>query len=208
MLITKEGIPFILVPLSFSFISFILSLTLLGIFFLLISLFMAFFFRDPKRKIPSRENILLSPADGKIIEMKEVEDEILPGKKFFKISIFMSPLNVHIVRAPLDGKVRKIIYKPGHFKPAYKEDSSKNEQNIIIIDSKKSEIMIKQIAGILARRVICRLKENQVIKAGEKIGMIIFGSRVEIFIPLETKILTSIGEKVKGGETLIGEIND
>lgn len=207
-MITKEGIPFFAIPLILAGVFMFIPLIPLSIFFFLISLFMAFFFRDPKREIPVKENVIISPADGKIIEMKEKEDEILPGIKFFKISIFMSPLNVHVNRAPFSGKVEKIIYRPGYFKPAYKEESSRNEQNIIIIDTQKGKMMIKQIAGILARRVVCKLKEGQEIIAGEKIGMIIFGSRVELFLSQKPLLHVKPGEMVKAGETIIGEYHD
>ncbi len=208
MRVTKEGIPFILIPLILSIVSFIFSVSPLGIIFFLIALFMVLFFRDPSRRIIFKENFILSPADGKIIEMEEKEDEIFPGKKFFKISIFMSPLNVHINRAPLNGRVKKVIYRPGYFKPAYKEDSSRNEQNIIILETERGEVIMKQIAGILARRVICNLKESQEVKAGDKIGMIIFGSRVELLLPEKPELSVKLGERVKGGETILGEFND
>lgn len=208
MPIAKEGIPFIIIPFILSIISFLFPILTLGVFFLIISLFMAFFFRDPFRKIPSRENIILSPADGKIIEMEEKEDEIFPEEKFYKISIFMSPLNVHINRAPLSGKVENVIYRPGYFKPAYKEESKRNEQHIIVFETDKGKIIMKQIAGILARRVVCKIKENQEVKAGDKIGMIIFGSRVELLLAKRPELFVKIGDKVRGGETIIGEFYD
>ncbi len=208
MPVAKEGILFIAIPLILSILSFIFSIEPLAILFLTVSLFMVFFFRDPLRKIPFKENVVLSPADGKIVEMKEEEDDIFRGKKFFKTSIFMSPLNVHINRAPLKGKVEKIIYRPGYFKPAYKEESRRNEQNIILMNTERGKVIIKQIAGIIARRVVCSLKENQEVKAGDKIGMIIFGSRVELFLAEKPNVKVKPGEKVKGGETIIGEFND
>ncbi len=120
----------------------------------------------------------------------------------------MSPLNVHINRAPLKGRVEKVIYRPGYFKPAYKEESKRNEQNIILMETERGKIIIKQIAGIIARRVVCSLKENQEVKAGDKIGMIIFGSRVELFLENKPNLEVNVGEKVKGGETIIGEFYD
>lgn len=208
MPIAKEGIPFIAIPLILSILFFIFSIKSLAIFLLIVSLFMTFFFRDPLRKSPFKENVVLSPADGKIIEIKDGEDEIFPGKELFKISIFMSPLNVHINRAPLKGKVEKVIYRPGYFKPAYKEESKRNEQNIILMETARGKVIIKQIAGIIARRVVCSLKKSQEVKAGEKIGMIIFGSRVELFLAEKPNLKVKVGEKVKGGETIIGEFYD
>ncbi|MGQ9619042.1 MAG: phosphatidylserine decarboxylase family protein [Candidatus Aminicenantia bacterium] len=208
MPIAKEGIPYIATPFLLTILSLIFSIIPLSLIFFLISIFMIFFFRDPRRKPVCKENQILSPADGKIVEIEEKEDEILPGKRLFKISIFMSPFNVHINRVPVNGKVEKIIYRPGFFKPAYKENSSKNEQNIILINTAKYSVIMKQIAGILARRVICKLKENQEIKAGEKAGMIIFGSRVELFFEKEPRVAIKIGDKVKSGETIIGEFDD
>ncbi len=208
MPITKEGLPFIAVPSLLSIILFYFSKIAFGIIFLLLALFMAYFFRDPRREIIYKENQVFSPADGKIIEMGEKEDEIFPGEKLFKISIFMSPLNVHINRAPMNGKVERIIYRPGAFKPAYKKDSNRNEQNIILIGTKNGQVMMKQIAGILARRIVCKIRENQELKAGEKIGLIIFGSRVELFFKKRFSLLVREGDKVSGGKTVIGEFHD
>ncbi len=208
MPITKEGLPFIAFPSLLSIILFYFSKITFGIIFLLLALFMAYFFRDPKREILYKENQVLSPADGKIIEMEEKEDEIFPKEKLFKVSIFMSPLNVHINRAPMNGKVERIIYRPGTFKPAYKKDSNRNEQNIILIETKNGQVMMKQIAGVLARRVVCKIRENQELKAGEKIGMIIFGSRVELFFKKRPSLLVREGDKVSAGKTVIGEFHD
>jgi phosphatidylserine decarboxylase len=178
-------------------------LTFLGIF---ITLFTAFFFRNPKRRIPSLENIILSPADGKIIYVGEYEEDRFLKKKVLKVSIFMSILDVHLNRAPVSGKVLQKSYHPGRFLVANAEKSSLlNEQNAIILETEdRLKILLIQIAGFVARRIVCYAKADDTLRRGEIFGMVRFGSRVDLYLPTEVKLLVTVGQHVKGGESIIG----
>jgi phosphatidylserine decarboxylase len=182
----------------------ILSL-IFAIIFFISALFFIFFFRDPQRKIPQEENLVLAPADGRVISLENFENHPFLESKGTKLSIFLSLWDVHINRAPISGKVVALKYNPGKFNPAFKKKaSSENEQNEIWLESDKVKVVLKQIAGILARRIVCHLKEGDEVKAGQRFGMIKFGSRVDIFLPEKVKIEVALNQKVKAGETVIG----
>ena len=178
---------------------------ILGIIFFISGLFFIFFFRDPQREIPQKENLVLAPADGKVISIDNFENYPFLDSKGTKLSIFLSLWDVHINRAPISGKVISLKYNPGKFNPAFKEKASQdNEQNEIWLENNKVKVVLKQIAGIFARRIVCNLKEGDGVEAGERFGMIKFGSRVEIFLPEKVKIEFVLNQKVKAGETVIG----
>jgi phosphatidylserine decarboxylase len=165
--------------------------------------FFIYFFRDPKRAIVKDKKAIVSPADGKVVFL----DSPSFGKdKLKKISIFMSLFDVHINRAAFEGEVKRIEYKKGRFFPAYKKKASMlNESNNILFSSPEGEeFTIVQIAGILARRIICTLKPGQLVKKGERIGMICFGSKVELYLPEKVNLMPLLGKKVKAGETILG----
>jgi phosphatidylserine decarboxylase len=167
-----------------------------GVFFFgaLVSLF----FRDPDRKIPQGDDLILSPADGKIMNIDTNENGTT-------ITIFLSVFNVHINRVPVDGIVKRVTYKPGKFLAAFKESASiENERNEIEIQTPKGNVIVHQIAGLIARRVVCRLKEGQTVKAGDRLGLIRFGSRVDIFLPPSAIIEVKKGQKVNGALTILG----
>jgi len=167
---------------------------------LLMGAFFTYFFRDPERSLTIDDNSLISSADGKILDIKKLED----GSTL--IHIFMSPLDVHINRAPCDGTIKSITYKPGAFLPAYNENSrEENESNLIVIHNDDYEVPVKQISGILARKIICWVKEGQSVKQGEKIGMIKLGSGNQIIIPKQFKCVVKIGDIVKAGLTIIAK---
>ena len=178
-------------------------LTLLGILF---TLFIAFFFRNPKRKIPSLQNIILSPADGRIIHVGECEEDRFLKERALKVSIFMSVLDVHINRAPVSGKVLEKSYYPGQFLVANAEKSSLlNEQNAFILETEdRLKIVLIQIAGFVARRIVCYAKAGDTLRMGEIFGMIRFGSRIDLYLPTEVKPVVRVGQHVKGGESIIG----
>lgn len=204
--IAKEGLPF-LIPSALVTMFFLVMgwnlLTFLGVF---ITLFIAFFFRNPKRKIPSLENIILSPADGKIIYVGECEEDRFLKKKVLKVSIFMSLFDVHLNRAPASGKVLQRSYLPGRFLVANVEKSSLlNEQNAMILETEdRLKILLIQIAGFVARRIVCYAKADDTLRRGEIFGLIRFGSRVDLYLPTEVKAIVRIGQRVKGGESIIG----
>ena len=204
--IAKEGLPFIIPALVISVFFLAMDwnlLTFLGIF---ITLFIAFFFRNPERKIPSLENIILSPADGKIIHVGECEEDRFLKKKVLKVSIFMSVFNVHLNRAPVSGKVLQRSYLPGRFLVANVEKSSLiNEQNAMVLETEdRLKILLIQIAGFVARRIVCYAKADDTLGRGEIFGLIRFGSRVDLYLPTEVKAIVRVGQRVKGGESIIG----
>ena len=211
MRIVEDGWKFIIPLLMLAVILFFFwkigSLLLFGLVALTL-----FFFRDPERKVPAGKDLILSPADGKVIDISEVEEENFLRSRVKVIKIFMSIFNVHIQRSPVKGKVEWIEYKPGKFMAAYTEEASReNESNLIGIqksdqrDSNKDRILVKQVAGRVARRICCWCKEGDNLIAGQRIGMIKFGSRAEVYLPQEIEIKVKKGDRVVGGETLLGK---
>ena len=204
--IANEGLPF-LVPIALLTVFLgIMGWKLLTFFGILITLFVVFFFRNPKRKIPSLGNIILSPADGRIIYIGECEEERFLKQKALKVSIFMSLFDVHLNRTPASGKVLETKYHPGHFSVASREKSSLlNEQNAFVLETEdRFKILLVQIAGFVARRIVCYAKVGDILKKGEIFGMIRFGSRIDLYLPIDIKPIIRIGQHVKGGESIIG----
>ncbi|MEW6602959.1 MAG: phosphatidylserine decarboxylase family protein [Nitrospirota bacterium] len=204
----KEGYPFIITFAAFAAVSALLRVHWLTAVFLILTLFMFYFFRDPDRNTPSADNAFYSPADGKIIVISEaVEDEILHEKRL-KISIFMSPLNVHVNRAPCDGVVKEVKHYPGKFLSAFKDEASTANEHISMLleNGRHGGIVIKQIAGYVARRAVCRVKPGDTLKQGQRYGIIKFSSRLDIFLPLNTGVRVKLGDRVKAGETVLGKI--
>ncbi len=218
--IAKEGFVFIKIFASLAIFFYITGYYVGILYFLsgvsfVLMIFMLSFFRDPQRRITGGENLLISPADGKIIDIKKETHKFL-NTPCNVIKIFMSVFNVHIQRAPIDGVVKFINYQPGKFLPAYNEEvSEKNEQNIIAIEFTPSsiseplvfQILVKQIAGILARRIVCWCKEKDKLIKGQRIGLIKFSSQVDLYLPENIKINVKKGDKLKAGVTVIGEIS-
>ncbi|MBN2571551.1 MAG: phosphatidylserine decarboxylase family protein [Ignavibacteriales bacterium] len=179
-----------------------------SIFFIssLIFLFTLYFFRDPERNISKKSNIIVSPADGKIIKIEEIDSNSYIKEKSHKISIFMSPLNVHVNRIPIDGKIDFLNYIPGEYLVAFHEKSDeRNERNEIGIMSTYGKVYFCQIAGFIARRIECELELCQEVKMGERFGMIKFGSRVDVVVPIDWKIKVKNEQHVKAGETILFE---
>ena len=209
---TKEGFTFVLPALGISLISFAIwaysslavLLALAGITFVL-TLFFAFFFRDPERKPPSGENLVLSSADGKVISIKPFRSAGFVEGGGTLVSVFMSVFDVHVNRAPISGKVDHFKHNPGKFFPAFKEKASlENEQTEVGFQSPRGRVMIKQIAGIIARRIVCKVRQGDNLKAGQRLGMIKFGSRVDHLLPESVEIRATLNQKVRAGETVIG----
>ena len=207
--IVKEGIPFI-IPLGLAtLIALFLGPAWVTVLFVLLTLFVVWFFRNPERTFTDDNPLqLLSPADGKVIRIEEVAGEERSGLFSLKISIFMNVFNVHVNRIPCSGEVSAIRYKPGKFLSANLDKASAlNERNSVMIRTDDGrEIMIVQIAGLIARRIVCWLTEGIKVKKGERFGLIRFGSRVEVFLPPGSTLLVKIGDKVRAGETPIGEL--
>ena len=189
---------------------FIVPLMILGIAFVYIpailflcialAAFVAFFFRNPNRRIPDGKNLIVSPADGKVVKIVRQED----GEQ--TLSIFLSIFNVHVNRSPIAGTLERLEYKRGKFKVAFDEEATKvNEQNILTIANPDIRIIVKQVAGLIARRVICWKEPGSGLERGELFGLIRFGSRVDILLPKNAKILVQVGDRLRGGSSVIGE---
>lgn len=187
-------------PKSYRYSLIVVSLAFLG--------FTTYFFRDPERTTPKGENLIIAPADGKVIVIKNIHDDEFFHSDVQQISIFMSPLNVHVNRNPISGVVRYARYVHGEYFAAFKDKASeKNEQMIIGIEGKQERVMLKQIAGFIARRIVCGLKVGDRVKKGERFGMIKFGSRVDVFLPISASVRVTVGARAVAGETVLGEFS-
>jgi len=162
------------------------------------------FFRNPVRHTPVDENHIIAPADGKVVVIEDVEEpEYFKGKRK-QISIFMSPLNVHVNRYPISGKVLYQKYFPGKYLVAWHPKSStENERTTVVVENAKGQVLFRQIAGALARRIVCYAKEGDAAKQGEEYGFIKFGSRIDLFLPVDCKVNVTLGQKIKGGESIV-----
>ncbi len=177
-------------------------------FFAVLTFFMAFFFRDPDRKVPEGAGLFVAPADGRVMLIKDVFEKDYLTAETREISIFMSPLDVHVNRAPCDGKVTAVKYSPGKYMAAYKEDSSiKNENIVMVLEGEQGRVLVRQVAGFLARRTVCRAKVGDALKRGERYGIIKFSSRLDVYLPKDARITVKAGEEVKAGETVIAVVN-
>jgi phosphatidylserine decarboxylase len=204
--IVRESIPFVVVPLVLALLSLAFGQWLLFGFFLFIVVFMAFFFRDPKREVPVDPNVVVSPADGKVTRVQALSPEQQDSATV--VSIFLSPLDVHINRSPIVGKITDVVYSPGKFLMATNEKASLvNEQNILTIQNDKVTVVCKQIAGILARRVVCWKKKGDNLALGERFGLIKFSSRTDVILPSNVTVTVAVGDRVSGGTTVIGRIS-
>ena len=185
--------------------------TILGIFLFILSIYIFYFFRDPIRSIPN-DDVVVSPADGLVTFIGESNSPLennLDKNNYTKISIFLSIFDVHVNRMPIDASILSINYIPGKFLNATLDKSSKeNERNIIYAKKNEDYFYVVQIAGLIARRIVCNLKNNQVVIKGERIGIIKFGSRVDLYLPKNYNILISNGQRVIGGETIISNPNN
>lgn len=204
--IVREGAPFIvglgILTVALSWV----GLKGVAVLAFAAMLFVMFFFRNPERTIPADKGILVSPADGRILKVEEVQlDGLLKGR-FRKVSIFMNVFNVHVNRAPYPGRVEKIEYHSGKFLSAdLDKASADNEKNSLLIRTEEGKAFLTiQIAGLIARRIVCWVGEGMEVARGQRFGLICFGSRLEVVLPLESTVLVQAGQKVRAGETPIG----
>lgn len=208
--IHKEGYKFILIFALVTIIFALLSNTL-GLIGFVATLWCIFFFRDPERVVPLEEGVIISPADGVVTRIEfgvEAPEDLGYGKKRFnKISVFLNVFNVHVNRSPVSGQVTKISYKPGKFLSANADEaSSENERNSAVVKTAEgNEVIFVQVAGLVARRIVSDLKEGQEIKAGDRYGIIRFGSRADIYLAEDVAIKTLVGQTMVGGETIIAK---
>jgi phosphatidylserine decarboxylase len=166
----------------------------------------AAFFRDPERTSSSDPALVLAPADGTVMHAGPADPRYAPTGQWLQIVTFLSPLDVHINRAPVSGVVRQIAYHPGSFVPAYRHDAAKNERSEIWLDHGGVDIVVRQIVGRMARRVVCRLTTGQTLAAGERIGLMKFGSRMDVYLPLSATILVKVGDKTVAGESVLARL--
>lgn len=201
--IAPEGIPFLL-PLG-AVGALLTAWTPWGALAFLPAVFSAWFFRNPSRVPPSAPGLLISPADGKVVLVQAMHEPMFLRKNCVRVSIFMSPMDVHVNRMPLSGLVRNVRYTEGKFHIASKPIASQvNEQCAVHIESENGEdVMVVQIAGTLARRIVCDVRPGHTLKAGERFGLIRFGSRVDVYVPEEYDLSVTVGQRVKAGRTVI-----
>ncbi len=206
----REGLPFVLLGCALVFIFSYLSLAVLTVLSVFISLFIIYFFRDPDRSNNAPDNAVITPADGKIIQIQHLENNNNPLEEpAIKISIFMSVFNVHVNRIPISGIIKEIAYYPGKFFSADLDKASEqNERNKITLQTPDSRnIVFIQIAGLIARRIACWVKKGDMMQTGQRFGLIRFGSRLEVFLPGDAQITVQMHQKVKAGETIIGYLS-
>ncbi|MDQ3070187.1 MAG: phosphatidylserine decarboxylase [Acidobacteriota bacterium] len=206
MRIDRSGYPFIFGALVPAILLLALGYGLLSVPLFVLAAFFLFFFRDPERAIRAGNGLVLSPADGRVLVAGPAEARIAPPGEWQQISIFLSPMDVHINRVPASGRVTKVDYVPGRFLPAYHHDATDNERTEIWLDSHGRTIVFRQIVGMLARRIVCRVSVGQDVKAGDRFGVMKFGSRMDVFVPLDATLRVAKGEAVKAGDTVLAEL--
>jgi phosphatidylserine decarboxylase len=201
----KDAYRFALPPLIAGIVCVAIGWKWPGGVLIFLGLFVFYFFRDPKRTIPSDPDAVVSPADGHVVEIVDEPFASVPGKR---VTIFLAVWDVHVQRAPVAGSIAKVEYRPGKFLAAFRSRASEeNEQNVISMDTAKGRLVFKQIAGAIARRVICWKQPGEKVALGERVGLIRFGSRVDIWLPAEAQIVAQRGQKVKGGESILARWN-
>jgi phosphatidylserine decarboxylase len=206
--IARPGYSFIGAAAFTTFVFALLGLIIPALLGLASTFFIIYFFRDPDRTVPNGAGLVVSPADGKVVAAGTVENCTYYEGTCRKISVFMSVFNVHVNRMPCKGKVKKIIYNPGKYFSANLDKASKeNEQNAVYLETEDGkEICTVQIAGLIARRIICRVQEGDEVDRGQRFGMICFGSRLDVYLPKDSKLKVAVGDIVKAGTTVLGEL--
>ena len=213
MRLDPAGLPFIGGAIALAIVSGAAVGWMLAVPFAALGLFFAFFFRDPERDVPDAGHQVLSPADGRVLVAGAVQPGAAPSAApptpgWQQISIFLSPINVHVNRIPVSGRITRVDYRPGKFLPAYHSDAAAtNERSEIWIDHHGETVVARQIVGILARRVVCRAQTGAEVRAGDRYGIMKFGSRMDIFVPSTARITVNVGDTVRGGETVIAVLH-
>ena len=208
MRIDPAGFPFIAGALAAALLLGVLAGWLFAIPFVVLAAFFLFFFRDPERRIEATRDGVLSPADGRVLVAGPAAADAAPPGQWLQISIFLSPMNVHVNRVPVSGRVTRVSFQRGRFLPAYHRDAAAaNERSEIWIDNDGRTIVARQIVGVLARRVVCRLATGAEVRAGDRYGVMKFGSRMDIFLPITAQIRVKVGDTVRAGETIIAVLH-
>jgi len=213
--IAVEGIPFILTALAITVVVTLIvhhffprATIFAAVPLVLVCIFVTMFFRNPNRVIPPDPKDVVSPADGTVLDIARIEEDTLLGTDAVRISVFMSVWNVHVNRVPMSGRAERVVYYPGKFLVARLEKASTdNERNALVITNDEGvKILVVQIAGIVARRIVCYVSEGDALEKGRRFGLIRFGSRLDVYVPTDTVIRVTEGEKVRAGETVLGEL--
>jgi len=202
----REGYPWILGLGAASLILGLLDLQVIGGATLGLTLFVAFFFRDPHRNVPDDDDLILSPADGRVVTVEsDARSPSAPAPPCVRVGIFLSPLDVHVNRMPVAGRVTDVAYRAGKFRAAFAADAADvNERNTVgLEDTGGRRFVLVQIAGMLARRIVCRVRRGEQVRQGDRYGMIMLGSRVDLYCPAEAELRIDVGQRVKAGETVI-----
>jgi phosphatidylserine decarboxylase len=168
--------------------------------------FMAYFFRDPDRQVPQDPDLVVSPADGRVMISGPSDGRWAPPGEWKQITIFLSPADVHMNRTPVAGRVTRVEYRPGRFLPAYNAGSNDNELNEVWIDYHGRTVVFRQVVGILARRIVCRVREGDILERGQRVGLMKFGSRMDVFLPVDATLRVLVGQRVVGGETVLATL--
>jgi phosphatidylserine decarboxylase len=208
MRIDPAGWPFVLGAAVITALLWLLAGPILGVPLLVLSGFLLFFFRDPDRAHNASPSAVISPADGRVMVAGAPTGEATPPGEWQQVSVFLSPMDVHVNRIPVSGRVTRVEYHPGRFLPAYRKESGDlNERSEVTIDHSGQPVVVRQIVGVLARRVVCRTREGVEVKAGERFGVMKFGSRMDVFVPVDATLHVRVGETVVGGVTVIAMLN-
>jgi phosphatidylserine decarboxylase len=203
--IDRAGLPFILAALAPGAVLAFLGRPWWGTPFFLLAAFFTYFFRDPERRPPSGNHLVVSPADGSVMWAGPAGDGAPPGR-WQQVTIFLSPVDVHVNRVPAGGRVTRIDFRAGSFLPAYKPESAANERTEIWLEHEGHPIVFRQVVGVLARRVVCRLQPGQEVQTGQRFGLMKFGSRMDVFLPEQARLRVRVRDRVRGGETVIAEL--
>jgi phosphatidylserine decarboxylase len=206
MTIDRAGHPFIAGALLPAFLLAATGRRRLAVPFVLLGGFFAYFFRDPERAVPQDQGAVVAPADGRVTIAGPSDGRWAPPGDWQQVTIFLSPIDVHVNRSPVAGTVTRIEYRPGAFLPAYDERSNANESNEVWLDHDGRTVVVRQVVGILARRIVCRLRTGDRVARGDRIGLMKFGSRMDVFLPPDAELLVEVGARVVGSETIIARL--
>ena len=204
MRIDRAGIPFIVFSLGVAFLFSLFVGIGPGVPFAILAGFLAFFFRDPDRRVPEDKHAVVSAADGRVVHAGAAEESSAPTGTWQQVSVFLSPLDVHVNRVPVSGIVTRVAYRRGRFLPAYRAEASKeNERCETWIEHDGQQVICRQVVGALARRVVCRLQPGMTVGLGQRFGIMKFGSRIDVFVPTMASLQVKVGDIVRGGETVL-----
>jgi phosphatidylserine decarboxylase len=207
MRIDPAGWPFVLGALVPAAVLVVLGYVWWALPLAVLAGFFVFFFRDPEREVPAPGADVLSPADGRVVVAGEADTAAAPAGEWRQVSIFLSPMDVHVNRAPVSGRVTRVEYRPGKFLPAYRPDAAAdNERNEVWIDHDGQTVVCRQVVGILARRIVCRVSEGNDVVGGQRFGVMKFGSRIDLFLPPASTLRVQVGDRVQAGVTVVATL--